>query len=165
MDIRFDMISCYVARPSADGTGHEFLQLRRSKDDYMGGTWQAIYGTSEPGESAAAAVLRELREEAGLAPKEFYRLDQVSVFYIASTDTMWHCVPFCAIVTREQSVVLNDEHDAARWVSAAEAEKAFIWKDNRDAIGDIVNYILVDSLAKPHMRIPLPLGGGIVKNS
>jgi 8-oxo-dGTP diphosphatase len=156
MQIRFDMVSCYVARPAADGDGHEFLQLRRHKDDYMGGTWQAIYGQSESGESPVAAVLREIREEAGLIPRELYRLDQVSVFYIASTDTLWHCVPFCAIVTREQPVVLNDEHDAARWVIAADAEKLFMWKDNRDAIRDIVNYILVDSLAKPHMRIPLP---------
>lgn len=159
MEIRYDMVSCYVARPAADGSGHEFLQLRRSKDDYMGGTWQAIYGTSEAAESPVGAALRELHEEAGLVPKEFYRLDQVSIFYIASTDTMWHCVPFCAIVTREQSVVLNDEHDAARWVPAADAESAFMWKDNRDAIRDIVNYILVDSVAKPHMRIPLPAGG------
>jgi 8-oxo-dGTP diphosphatase len=155
MQIRYNMVSCYVARPTADGAGHEFLQLRRSKDDFMGGTWQAIYGQSEDGESPVAAVIRELREEAGLTPGELYRLDQVSVFYIASTDTMWHCVPFCAIVTREQPVVLNDEHDAVRWVHAADAERLFMWKDNRDAIRDIQGYILTDSAAKPHMRIPL----------
>jgi 8-oxo-dGTP pyrophosphatase MutT (NUDIX family) len=155
MQIRYNMVSCYVARPAADGGKHEFLQLRRSKDDYMGGTWQAIYGQSEEGESPVAAVVRELREEAGLIARELYRLDQVSVFYIASTDTMWHCVPFCAIVTREQPVVLNDEHDAARWVPSADAEEVFMWKDNRDAIRDIQGYILVDSVAKPHMRIPL----------
>jgi dATP pyrophosphohydrolase len=155
MQIRYDMVSCYVARPTADGAGHEFLQLRRSKDDYMGGTWQAIYGQSEEGESAVAAVVRELREEAGLVADELYRLDQVSVFYIASTDTMWHCVPFCAVVARQQKVGLNEEHDAARWVRAADAERLFMWKDNRDAIRDIQAYLLVDSLAKPHMRIPL----------
>jgi 8-oxo-dGTP pyrophosphatase MutT (NUDIX family) len=122
----------------------------------MGGTWQAIYGTSERGESAVAAVIRELREEAGLIPAELYRLDQVSVFYIASTDTMWHCVPFCAIVTPEHRVVLNEEHDAARWVPAADAERTFMWKDNRDAIRDIQGYILVDNPAKPYMRVALP---------
>ncbi|MGD0464065.1 MAG: NUDIX domain-containing protein [Tepidisphaeraceae bacterium] len=155
MQIRYDMVSCYVARATADGAGHEFLQLRRSKDDYMGGTWQAIYGQSEEGESPVAAVVRELGEEAGLIANELYRLNQVSVFYIASTDTLWHCVPFCAIVTRQQQVVLNGEHDAARWVPAADAQRLFMWKDNRDAIRDIQEYILVDSLAKPHMRVPL----------
>src|ERR1700691_2617017 len=102
MKIRYDMVSCYVARPAADGVGHEFLQLRRSKDDYMGGTWQAVYGQCEKEESPVAAVVRELHEEAGLIASELYRLDQVSVFYIASTNTMWHCVPFCAIVPRQQ---------------------------------------------------------------
>jgi 8-oxo-dGTP pyrophosphatase MutT (NUDIX family) len=156
MQIRYDMVSCYVTRPTARGDGHEFLQLRRCKDDFMGGTWQAIYGTSEKGESAVAAVIRELREEAGLIPAELYRLDHVSVFYIASTDTMWHCIPFCAIVNRDQKIILNEEHDAVRWIPSADAERTFMWKDNRDAIRDIQGFILVDSLAKPHMRIPLP---------
>lgn len=155
MEIRFNMISCYVARP-AEQNGHEFLQLRRSKNDFMGGTWQAIYGASEENESPVQAVLRELKEEAGLTPRELYRLDQVSVFYIASQDTMWHCIPFCAIVSREQSVALNEEHDAFRWVSAAEADRMFMWKDNRDAIRDIQQHILTESLAKPFLRIPLP---------
>jgi 8-oxo-dGTP pyrophosphatase MutT (NUDIX family) len=158
VEIRYNMVSCYVARPTADGAAHEFLQLRRRKDDFMGGTWQAIYGQSEGGETPVAAVLRELKEEAGLVPAELYRLDQVSVFYVASTDTMWHCIPFCAIVTRQQPVVLNDEHDDHRWVHVADAERFFMWKDNRDAIRDIADHILTDSLAKPFLRIPLPPG-------
>ena len=155
MQIRYNMVSCYVARPSADGTSYEFLQLRRRADDFMGGTWQAIYGQAEEDESPVTAALRELKEEAGLVPAEFYRLDQVSVFYIATQDTLWHCVPFCAIVKRDQVVVLNDEHDDHRWVAAAEVDRMFMWKDNRDAIADILKYILTDSLAKPYLRVSL----------
>jgi 8-oxo-dGTP pyrophosphatase MutT (NUDIX family) len=158
VEIRYNMVSCYVARPTADGTAHEFLQLRRRKDDFMGGTWQAVYGQSENDETPVQAVLRELKEEAGLVPAELYRLDQVSVFYVASTDTMWHCIPYCAIVARRQPVVLNDEHDEHRWVHIADAQRFFMWKDNRDAIADIQGYILVESLAKPFLRIPLPPG-------
>jgi len=150
------MVSCYVARPTADGASYEFLQLRRDKSDFMGGTWQAIYGRSEEGETPVAAVLRETKEETGLVPAELYRLDQVSVFYVASTDTMWHCIPFCAIATREQLVVLNDEHDASRWVNISDAQRLFMWQDNRDAIRDIQQHILTESLAKPFLRIPLP---------
>jgi 8-oxo-dGTP pyrophosphatase MutT (NUDIX family) len=155
MQIRFNMVSCYVARPTADGTSYEFLQLRRRADDFMGGTWQAIYGQAEDGESPVKAVLRELKEESGLVPAELYRLDQVSVFFIASTDTLWHCIPFCAIVTPEQAVALNDEHDDHRWVPASDVNRMFMWKDNRDAIADILDYILKDSPAKPFLRIPL----------
>lgn len=124
----------------------------------MGGTWQAIYGQSEEGETPVTAVLRELKEEAGLVPAELYRLDQVSIFYVASTDTMWHCIPFCAVVTRQQPIVLNDEHDDHRWVSIADSERFFMWKDNRDAIRDIADHILGGSLAKPFLRIPLSAG-------
>jgi 8-oxo-dGTP pyrophosphatase MutT (NUDIX family) len=158
MEIRYNMVCCYVARPTAAGASHEFLQLRRSKDDFMGGTWQAIYGQSEHGESPVQAVLRELKEEAGLVPAELYRLDHVSVFYIAASDTMWHCVPFCAIISRDQLVVLNDEHDDMRWVPAEDAERIFMWKDNRDAIRDIQQHILTDSLAKPFLRVPIGPG-------
>jgi 8-oxo-dGTP pyrophosphatase MutT (NUDIX family) len=156
MQIRYNMVSCYVARPTAGGDDYEFLQLRRSKGDFMGGTWQAIYGQSEGDETPVAAVLRELKEEAGLLPRELYRLDQVSVFYIAATNTMWHCIPFCALVGREQAIVLNDEHEASRWVAAGEAERIFMWKDNRDAIADIRQFILADSLARPFLKISLP---------
>jgi 8-oxo-dGTP pyrophosphatase MutT (NUDIX family) len=158
MNIRHNMISCYVARATRDGASYEFLQLRRSKGDFMGGTWQTIYGEIEKNETPVEAVLRELKEEAGLVPAELYRLDQVSVFYVASTDTMWHCIPFCAIVTRRQAIVLNDEHDEHRWVQVADAERFFMWKDNRDAIRDIADHILGDGLAKPFLRIGLPGG-------
>jgi 8-oxo-dGTP pyrophosphatase MutT (NUDIX family) len=153
MQIRYNMVSCYVARPSV-GRGFEFLQIRRAKNDFMGGTWQAVYGTSNEIESPVDAVLRELKEETSLVPDELYRLDQVSVFYIASTDTMWHCIPFCAIVNRQQLIVLNHEHEDSRWIHDSEAEKIFMWNDNRQAIKDIRAYILQDSLAKPFLKIP-----------
>lgn len=155
MEIRDNMISCYVTRRGAAGGAHEFLQLRRSKGDYMGGTWQAVYGQSHDGETPVKAVLRELREETGLVPAELYRLDHVATFYIAGQDTLWHCIPFCAIVKREQEVVLNDEHDAFRWVAGAEAPKLFMWRDNRDALQCIEREILADGLAKPFLKIPL----------
>jgi ADP-ribose pyrophosphatase YjhB (NUDIX family) len=155
MEIRYNMVSCYVARP-VERAGHEFLQLRRNKNDFMGGTWQAIYGQSLDGETPVAAVLREMKEESGLTTTELYRLDQVSVFYIASQDIMWHCIPFCALVDRSQLVVLNDEHDESRWIHETEAEQTFMWQDNRDAILDIRTHILTDSLAKPFLKVQMP---------
>src|SRR5436305_1491279 len=103
MRIRHDMITCYVVRK--DGDSHQFLQLRRIPHDFMGGTWQAISGGIEPEETAWQAALRELNEEAGLMPIEFYRLPVVNTFYIAEHDTLWHTVPFCAIVAPEALVI------------------------------------------------------------
>ena len=102
MNIRCDLITCYAVRRCE--SGHEFLQLHRSEGDYMGGTWQAISGQIEPGEVASQAALRELFEEAGMVPMEFYVLPIVNTFYILTGDTLFHAVPFCAIVEQDATI-------------------------------------------------------------
>src|SRR5947199_2648652 len=116
MRIRYDMVCCFVVRPGEGAGPHELLQLRRAKDDYMGGVWSTVREKVEAGETAYGAALRELREEAGIAPTEFYQLDTVDVFYLHGDDTIWHCPGFCAVVPRDVKVTLNPEHDAFRWV-------------------------------------------------
>jgi dihydroneopterin triphosphate diphosphatase len=151
MRVRHDMVTCYAVR--ASGLSHEFLQLRRVPDDFMGGTWQAVSGGIEAGETAWAAAIRELREEAGLSPVEFYRLPIVNTFYIAANDTLWHAVPFCAIVDPAAVVVLNSEHDAVRWVPRERAAEAFMWATDRAAIVELCRTILDGTEAKAYLRI------------
>src|SRR3982750_4603443 len=115
MRVRFDMAACFVVRPGEAGGRHEFLQLRRAPDDFMGGAWSTVRGKIEEGETAWGAALRELREEAGIEPVEFYQLDTVDIFYLHGDDTLWHCPGFCAVVGRDVKVILNAEHDAFRW--------------------------------------------------
>src|SRR5688572_2161116 len=112
MTFRHDMIACHVVRPDEAGTSHEFLQLRRAANDYLGGTWQIVRGRSEPGETAWQAALRELREETSLLPGEFYKLSLLETFYLIPGETIWHVPGFVAVVGRSAEVVLNDEHDA-----------------------------------------------------
>jgi dATP pyrophosphohydrolase len=155
MKTRNDMITCYVARKSAATGAYEFLQLRRAPGDYMGGTWAAISGCIEPGETAWHAALRELREEAGLTPTDFYRLAIVNSFYIASHDTLWHAILFLAIVDADADVVLNEENDAVRWTPRSRADEQFMWPTDRAAIAEICRDILDDGQARPYLRIPL----------
>src|SRR5687767_13020487 len=98
------MVACFVVRRAPTPGGHEFLLLRRAAGEFMAGAWAIVRGTREVGETAPAAALRELREETGLAPVEFYQLDTVDVFYLAVGDTIWHCPSFCAIVAHEHEV-------------------------------------------------------------
>jgi dATP pyrophosphohydrolase len=121
----------------------------------MGGTWQAVSGGIEAGETAWQAAIRELREEAGLIPAEFYRLPVVNTFYISADDTLWHAVPFCAIVDPAAVVVLNDEHDAARWVPRERAHQAFMWATDQQAIAELCKTILDGGEAKPYLRISI----------
>jgi dihydroneopterin triphosphate diphosphatase len=152
MHVRYDMISCFVIRPTTTD-GWEFLQLQRTRADFLGGTWQTIYGTSNPGESPAAAAIRELREETGLVPLELYQLNDVDVFYIASHDTMWHCICYCAIVNPTAKIQMNSEHDAFRWLSAETAREQFMWPGNRRAVDEIKSQIIGNGLTKSLMRV------------
>src|SRR5689334_8434359 len=106
---------------------YEFLQLLRAGGDDLGGTWQTVRGTIESGETAVAAAIRELREETGIVPREFYRLGTVETFYDVTDDAIIHSVPFLACVGGGAKVKLNDEHDAFRWIAAADVNEAFMW--------------------------------------
>lgn len=155
---RNDMVVCYVARPTADGSSHEFLQMRRAASDYMGGTWQTVYGTSNAGETAWQAAIRELHEEAGLRPREMYRVDCVQTFYTAVNDTLWHAIPFVALVSREDEVRLNVEHDAVRWIAREAVNEAFMWETDRQCVALVCRDILDGSSAKPYLKIEVSNG-------
>jgi len=155
MNIRHDMISCYVIRKDAAGSAWEFLQIKRRDGDFMGNTWQIVYGGIEPAETAWQAALRELKEETGLTAAELYRLEPVDIFYIAPQDTLWHCVQFAAIVDRAAVVTLNEEHTAARWLTERDAREQFMWLANRQAVDHLIT-LMNDDPAKPYARIDLP---------
>jgi len=148
------MVQCFVVRPA--GESHEFLQMRRAAGDFMGGTWQTVYGTSNAGETAWQAALRELGEETGLWPTALYQLDTVNTFYLAGADTLWHVPMFCAMVDSAAPVALNPEHDDFRWMPRAQAMDAFMWPGERNGLVELCREILDDGKAKPYLRIQLP---------
>jgi dihydroneopterin triphosphate diphosphatase len=153
MRIRHDIVQVYVVRRVA--AGDEFLQLLRVDGDYMGGTWQTVSGGVEEGEPAWQAALRELREEAGLAAQELYRLDRVNSFYTDGDETVYHALPFCAIVDAGAQVTMDREHTAFRWVAREKAGESFMWPGDHACIAQIQDYILAGRIAKEHMRIRL----------
>ena len=153
MKSRDAMVTVFVVRPDENGASQEFLQLHRSPDDYLGNTWQIVRGGVDAGETFAQAALRELIEEAGLTPREFYRLGAVESFYTDADDTLWHSVAFCAIVDRAQDVRLNEEHDAFRWIARDKIEREMMWASERRLLPDLYRDILDNGPAKAHLRI------------
>ena len=155
MKSRHDMITVFVVRPDESGVSQEFLQLHRVPEDYLGNTWQFVRGSVDEGETFLSGALRELREETGLTPREFYRLGAVESFYTAVDDTLWHSVAFCAIVDCQQEVQLNDEHDAFRWVPRNQLDPQLMWASERALLPDLCRDILDNSIAKPHLRLEI----------
>jgi dATP pyrophosphohydrolase len=163
MIIRNDLIGCFIARKNESGDGYEFLQLRRAASDYMGGTWQTVAGCMESGETAWQAALRELKEETGLVPEEFFRSGIVGSFYIpgptAEDDQLFHQIQFLAVVRRDADVILNDEHDAIRWIARTEIDEKFMWPEDRNILRHLCEDILDGGLCAPYLRITHPLAG------
>jgi dATP pyrophosphohydrolase len=155
MKVRYDMVNCHVVRDGERPGTHEFLQLRRAPAESLGGAWAVVRGGIEEGETAWQAALRELFEETGLKPLEFYQLDTIDVFYLVDGDTLWHAPGFCAVVSRDAKVVLNDEHDAIRWVPRDRIDVDFLWPGERNQLAELCREVLDNGPAKPYLRINL----------
>ena len=153
MNVRYDMVTCFVVRPDANGTLAEFLQLRRAEGEFLEGVWGPVHGRIERGETAWQAALRELREEAGLAPLEFYQLDTINQFYLVAGDCVWHVPGFCAVVGRDAKVTLNEEHDGHRWIGRARLDEDFLWPGERRQARELAREILDNGPAKSYLRI------------
>jgi len=149
------MVTVFVVRPDETGQSQEFLQLYRSPEDYLGDTWQIVRGGVEKDEPYAKAALRELLEETGLTPREFYRLGTVESFYVAVDDAIWHSVVFCALVDRTQFVRLNEEHRDYRWVPRQKIDLLTMWASERSLLPDLCRDILDDGNAKIHLKIEI----------
>lgn len=156
MHVRADLVVVYVLRAPTNGPDHEVLQLRRRHDLYMGGTWQFCGGGIEPGEAAAEAAMRELREETGLAPRALSFLSHVETFYIAHADTICHRIGFCAVVAPDDPIELNEEHTAYRWLGRREIRRLVTWPGERTALAEIFREHVRPSLAEPHRRLMPP---------
>lgn len=155
--VRTSMVGILIIRQAPDGRW-QHLQLLRAPGDYMGGHWSLCRGQVEGEETAAQAAMRELREETGLRPTEFYRMGTLEQFYTDANDTIWH-VPFlAAVVEPNASIRLNEEHTDSRWVDDADIEDHLMWPSEFHLIAELRKFILQDHRTRPLMRLALPNG-------
>lgn len=144
-------VSCFVARRA--GASHEFLQLLREPSRYMGNTWQLVTGGIDTDETAWQAALRELREETGLTPIEFFQVDVVNTFYLAASDSIMHSPMFCAIVAEGAMITLSHENTAFRWVTREAMPSHLMWPGERLAFAELCKEILDDGPAKAFLKL------------
>lgn len=120
------------------GDALECLVLRRGAGGRCPGSWEAVHGHIEEGESPAEAALRELREETGLVAERLYNLSRVETFYLHRLDALALVPVFVAFLPGDGTVTLSTEHDASAWLPVREAVTRLAWPRERRALEDAV---------------------------
>ncbi|MFQ5793661.1 MAG: NUDIX pyrophosphatase [Candidatus Bipolaricaulia bacterium] len=137
-----DTVSVYPFRITSEGP--EYLALHRSPGLELEGTWQAVHGKIEPGETAVQAAWRETVEETGVRPVELWMIEYVELFYDERTDQIRMVPCFAAQLDEQSEVRISGEHDDHRWLPLERISSTLIWPNQQAAIE-----ILHRQLARP----------------
>ncbi|HEX9485103.1 MAG TPA: NUDIX domain-containing protein [Gemmatimonadaceae bacterium] len=121
------------------------LILRRAADTRCPGSWEAVHGRIEAGETPAAAAVREVREETGLEILRLYNV-RVQPFYLHRSNTVQLSVVFAAFADPRSPLRLGAEHAAGEWVDDEEAFERFFWPGDRQSLREALT-LLADGTA------------------
>jgi len=113
--------------------GLRFLLMRRAASNTYPGIWQPVAGKIKSHEKAWEAGLRELKEETGFIPIQFYTLDHVSNYYLQVSDEILQVPAFMAEVEYAEPLI-SHEHDAFKWCDLDQAQQTASWEPYRKAL-------------------------------
>ena len=116
--------------------------LHRTIEDY----WHVVAGVVEEGETFAQAAGRELREETGLdASPGRARMTQIYVVpdsmrgeYLAGVEHV-AIETFAVDVPPAWEPVLNEEHDAYRWLSLSDSIAIAHWPETKEVLAAVAS--------------------------
>lgn len=108
--------------------------------------WQLPKGMIDAGESKEQAALREVREEAGIQTELIGKIDQTEYWFIAKYDGVrrrLHKHVHWFLMRYASGNVADHDHEVAeaRWVSADEAMKLLVFKNEREVVEKAVGMI------------------------
>lgn len=133
----------------------EFLLMKRSHDEIYPGIWQMVTGKIKEDEKAWETALRELKEETGLAPKDFWVIPFTNSFYSHEKDVMCMVPVFVVRVNSDSTVTLSKEHSEYKWVSFEEAKKELAWYGQRKSVDIINEYLKNERSTLEFIRLPV----------
>ena len=132
----------------------EFLLLLRSKKKIYANQWRMIGGKVKEGETYWQAGLREVKEETGVDPEQYWVLPSVNTFYEASSDQVHHIPAFAAQFPLNSELILDEEHTTYRWVRVDEIELMLAWPEQKRLIR-LAHQLVTDNQILPEWRIEL----------
>jgi len=119
----------------------EILCLRRGLRGRSPGSWEAVHGHIDPGETTVATVRRELLEEAGAEAERLYNLSRVESFYRHTTNEVVLIPVFAAFLRADAEVRISSEHDRFEWLPPDQARARMSWPRVRREIDDVMGLL------------------------
>lgn len=119
--------------------------MQRAADTRCPGSWEAVHGRIEAGETPAMAAVREVREETGLEVLRLYSV-RVQPFYLHRSNTVQLSVVFAAFADPGSPLQLGVEHELAEWVDHEEALARLFWPGDCQSLREALT-LLADGTA------------------
>ena len=139
-DLRPTKIEVYLFRRR--GRRIEFLCLRRAPRGRLPGVWQPVTGSLRRGEAALAGAAREVLEETGLAPRRWWTLEGVGIYFDAAAGRARVMAMLAAEVGARDRVKLSREHTDSVFHTAAAAGRRFLWEAQRRVLESVRREVL-----------------------
>jgi 8-oxo-dGTP diphosphatase len=159
--------SAGVAAVIWSSTTNQYLLLRRSdQKDYGRGIWECVTGRVEQGECFEDALVREVREELGVAVQVEYILGTTHFYRGALTpeNELVGVVYLCSLED-PGSIAIGPEHSEYRWLAAKEtiellsaADPSTQWARRVIERAEIIRPKLPDKLVRINRQTGFELG-------
>lgn len=120
----------------------EFLLLKRSKEVKYPELWQMVTGEIDKNEKAHQTALREIYEETGLSPLKLWVVPHINSFYSPEENEICMIPVFAALVDKNATIKISEEHTQYKWVNKDEAKKLLAWKGQRESVDTIYDYFM-----------------------
>ncbi len=101
--------------------GKALIAKRADNDSFLPGYWEQVGGKADPGETQEQALVREVKEEAGLVIEPI-RLYNEYEFTHREKGLMCEYAYICKVVG-DATVLLSEEHTDFKWITLEELKE------------------------------------------
>ncbi|MBM2844898.1 MAG: dATP pyrophosphohydrolase [Bacteroidetes bacterium] len=134
----------------------QYLLLKRSNNEEIyPGLWQFISGSIHDKEKATEAALREMYEETGLTPRQFWVVPHVNTYYDHAYDAVNLSPFFAAQVMPDDEPALSKEHQHYEWLRYHDARRKLVWPGQRQGLDIVKDSIIGGEAAGERTRVVL----------